>query len=332
MIIHLKPGASEDAVNKLVEELSAFQFRKNGHEVLVTSSSVKEVDFVDQDIIDKTFVFGTDIQLASREYLSETREVDINGKKIGGTHNNTLIIAGPCSVESKSQITESAELLKELGISTLRAGCYKPRTSPYSFQGLGLEGLQLLAEMREKYKLNIITEVRDSTHVEEVIEYADIVQIGAKSMYDHGILKRCGKTNKPILLKRGFGTTLQEFVQMAEFILSGGNEQVILCERGIRTFENKTRFTLDLCGVAYLKENTNLPIILDPSHAMGYAYGVGDLSRACAAMGVDGLLIEVHPTPAKAKSDAAQQLSHDQFKELHASLLGVTEAIGRTLI
>ena len=147
--------------------LSAFQFRKNGHEVLVTSSSVKEVDFVDQDIIDKTFVFGTDIQLASREDLSETREVDINGKKIGGAHNNTLIIAGPCSVESKSQITESAELLKELGISTLRAGRYKPRTSPYSFQGLGLEGLQLLAEMREKYKLNIIRKV--FTGVEDLV-------------------------------------------------------------------------------------------------------------------------------------------------------------------
>ena len=264
--------------------------------------------------------------------MSNTREVDINGLKIGGANNNTLMIAGPCSVESKSQITASAELLKELGVSTLRAGCYKPRTSPYSFQGLGLEGLKLLAEMREQYGLNIITEVRDSTHVEEVIEYADIVQIGAKSMYDHGILKRCGKANKPILLKRGFGTTLQEFVQMAEFILSGGNEQVILCERGIRTFENKTRFTLDLCGVAYLKEFTNLPIILDPSHAMGYAYGVGDLSRACAAMGVDGLLIEVHPTPKKAKSDAAQQLSHEQFKSLHASLNGVTQAIGRTLV
>jgi 3-deoxy-7-phosphoheptulonate synthase len=332
MIIHLKPGASEDAVKKLVEELGAFRFRKNGHEVVVTSSSVKELDLVNEDIVDKTFVFGSDIQLASREYMSNTREVDINGLKIGGANNNTLMIAGPCSVESKSQITASAELLKELGVSTLRAGCYKPRTSPYSFQGLGLEGLKLLAEMREQYGLNIITEVRDSTHVEEVIEYADIVQIGAKSMYDHGILKRCGKANKPILLKRGFGTTLQEFVQMAEFILSGGNEQVILCERGIRTFENKTRFTLDLCGVAYLKEFTNLPIILDPSHAMGYAYGVGDLSRACAAMGVDGLLIEVHPTPKKAKSDAAQQLDHEQFKSLHASLNGVTQAIGRTLV
>ena len=151
-------------------------------------------------------------------------------------------------------------------------------------------------------------------------------------MYDHGILKRCGKTDKPVLLKRGFGTTLKEFVQMAEFVLSGGNENAILCERGIRTFENDTRFTLDLCGVAYLKEYTNLPIILDPSHAMGYAYGVGDLARACAAMGVDGLLIEVHPNPKVAKSDASQQLDHMQFTDLLESLKVVTQSVGRTVI
>jgi 3-deoxy-7-phosphoheptulonate synthase len=151
-------------------------------------------------------------------------------------------------------------------------------------------------------------------------------------MYDHGILRRCGKTNKPVLLKRGFGTTLQEFVQCAEFILSGGNDNVMLCERGIRTFETKTRFTLDLCGVAYLKEFTNLPIILDPSHAMGYAYGVPDLARACTAMGIDGLLIEVHPTPKIAKSDASQQLNHDEFRNLAASLKTIAKAVNHTII
>jgi 3-deoxy-7-phosphoheptulonate synthase len=168
--------------------------------------------------------------------------------------------------------------------------------------------------------------------VDEVIEYADIIQIGAKSMYDHGILKKCGKTDKPVLLKRGFGTTLQEFVQAAEFILSGGNQNVMLCERGIRTFETKTRFTLDLCGVSYLKEYTNLPLILDPSHAMGYAYGVADLSRACVAMGVDGLLIEVHPNPKVAKSDASQQLDHDEFRQLLGTLRPIAKAIGREII
>ena len=191
---------------------------------------------------------------------------------------------------------------------------------------------KLLDKMRSKYGLNIITEVRDATHIEEIIEYADIIQIGAKAMYDHGILRRCGKTNKPVLLKRGFGTTLQEFVQCAEFILSGGNENVMLCERGIRTFETKTRFTLDLCGVAYLKEYTNLPIILDPSHAMGYAYGVADLARACTAMGIDGLLIEVHPTPKIAKSDASQQLNHDEFRNLTASLKTIAKAVNHTII
>ncbi|HHZ65629.1 MAG TPA: 3-deoxy-7-phosphoheptulonate synthase [Flavobacteriales bacterium] len=332
MIIHLKGTVSDEDVKRIAKELCAFSFRKNGHSVLVTSSSLKELDEKHGAYVEEHFPFGSDMQLASRNYISETRSVTIGANKIGGTHNNTLVIAGPCSVESEEQITQSAELMIELGISTLRAGCYKPRTSPYSFQGLELEGLKLLDKIRSKYGLNIITEVRDSTHVDEIIEYADIVQIGAKSMYDHGILKRCGKTDKPVLLKRGFGTTLKEFVQMAEFVLSGGNENVILCERGIRTFENDTRFTLDLCGVAYLKEYTNLPIILDPSHAMGYAYGVGDLARACAAMGVDGLLIEVHPNPKVAKSDASQQLDHMQFTDLLESLKVVTQSVGRTVI
>ncbi|MEM7658983.1 MAG: 3-deoxy-7-phosphoheptulonate synthase, partial [Bacteroidota bacterium] len=251
---------------------------------------------------------------------------------VGGKTNHTLMITGPCSVESEEQLTAAAEFVRRLGINVLRGGCYKPRTSPYSFQGLGLQGLQLLAKMRHQYGLLIITEVRDATHVEEVIEYTDVIQVGAKAMYDHGILKRCGKSNKPVLLKRGFGSSLQEFVQSAEFILSGGNPNVMLCERGIRTFETKTRFTLDLCGVSWLKEYTNLPIILDTSHAMGYRYGVPDLTRACMAMGVDGLLIETHPNPAVALSDAAQQLNFEQFEALYQSLQPIAAAVGRTLV
>jgi 3-deoxy-7-phosphoheptulonate synthase len=277
-------------------------------------------------------VSDSDMQLASRQYRNETRTVSWGKTTIGGSSNNTVIIAGPCSAESAEQLDQSAQLLTGLGIRNIRAGAFKPRTSPYTFQGLGLEGLKMLAKVREQYGLTVVTEVRDATQLEEIIEYADVIQIGAKSMYDHGILRRCGKTNKPVLLKRGFGTTLQEFVQCAEFILSGGNENVLLCERGIRTFETKTRFTLDLCGAAYLKQHTNLPVILDPSHAMGYAYGVPDLSRACMAMGVDGLLIEVHPTPQKALSDASQQLDHAQFTELMASLRPIAAAINRTII
>jgi 3-deoxy-7-phosphoheptulonate synthase len=174
--------------------------------------------------------------------------------------------------------------------------------------------------------------VRDATHIQEVIEYSDVIQIGAKAMYDQGILRACAKTQKPVLIKRGFGTTLQEFVQCAEFVLSGGNPNVILCERGLRTFETKTRFTLDLCGVAYLKEYTNCPIVLDPSHAMGYAYGVPDLTRACVAMGVDGLLIEVHRNPKVALSDASQQLTHQEFKDLLKTLSPIAAAVNRQII
>lgn len=211
------------------------------------------------------------MQLASKTFNSKKREIKLPNVTIGGNTHNTVLIGGPCSVESEEQIRSSAELLKSLGLTTLRGGCYKPRTSPYSFQGMGLEGLKLLAKMREEYGLNVITEARDATHIDEIIEYTDVIQIGAKAMYDQGILRACAKIHKPVLIKRGFGTTLQEFVQAAEFVLSGGNPNVILCERGLRTFETGTRFTLDLCGVAWLQEFTNLPIILDPSHAMGYA-------------------------------------------------------------
>ncbi len=241
------------------------------------------------------------------------------------------MITGPCSVEDETQIESAAQLCIETGVKILRAGAFKPRTSPYTFQGLGLEGLKLLDKMRSKYGLGIITEVRDSTHVDQIIEYADIIQIGAKSMYDHGILRKCGATTKPVLLKRGFGTTLQEFVQAAEFILSGGNPNVILCERGIRTFETKTRFTLDLCGVSWLKQYTNLPIVVDPSHAIGYAYGVADLTRAAIAMGIEGVIIETHPNPKVAKSDAEQQLNFEEFRALKKSVGLVAQAVGRTI-
>jgi 3-deoxy-7-phosphoheptulonate synthase len=331
MIIHFSRDIASQ-LQSLADYYKAIVIEKADHYVFVTPSSMKAVDASHQAWVLASFPMESDMQLASRNYRSEMQEVKIGSHFIGGNHRNTLVMSGPCSVESEEQIDACAAFIQSLGVTTLRAGAFKPRTSPYSFQGLGLEGLKLLDKMRSRYGLQIITEVRDATHVDAVIEYADIVQIGAKSMYDHGILKRCAKTNKPILLKRGFGTTLQEFVQAAEFILSGGNEKVILCERGIRTFETKTRFTLDLCGVAYLKEYTNLPIVLDPSHAIGYAYGVADLARACCAMGVEGLLIESHPDPATAKSDASQQLNFAQFKALFESLQPIASAIGRKLI
>ncbi|PKR79984.1 3-deoxy-7-phosphoheptulonate synthase [Brumimicrobium salinarum] len=332
MILKLNTSIDEKEASKLAEKHKAFHINYQESQHLITSSSVKEVPDSLKGKVDKHWVFDNDMQLASREFQAETRTIKIGDLTIGGNTKNTILIGGPCSVESLDQIQESARLIKSQGLTTLRGGCYKPRTSPYSFQGLGLEGLKLLAQMREEHGLKVITEVRDATHVDEVIEHSDIIQIGAKAMYDQGILRACAKINKPVLLKRGFGTTLQEFVQAAEFILSGGNHQVILCERGIRTFETKTRFTLDLCGVAYLQEHTNLPIILDPSHALGYRYGIEKLAKACVAMGIDGLLIEAHPDPSVAKSDAAQQLTHEQFIELKSAISPVAASVGYKIV
>lgn len=332
MIIHLRNNIDDQKAQEIAAANKAIFYKKDGQYILITASSLRELPAGMEPYVEAFFPMENDMQLASRKYKDETREVKIGDIKIGGQSKNTVLIGGPCSVESEEQIESSSELLLELGLTTLRGGCYKPRTSPYSFQGLGLEGLKLLAKMREKHGLNVITEVRDATQIEEVIAYADVIQIGAKAMYDQGILRACAKTQKPVLIKRGFGSTLQEFVQAAEFVLSGGNENVILCERGIRTFETGTRFTLDLCGVAWLKEYSNLPIILDPSHAMGYAYGIADLSRACVAMGVDGLLVEVHPNPKVAKSDASQQLNHEEFRNLVKSLQPVASSIGMKIV
>lgn len=332
MIIHLIKQTGVEMANQIAFENQAFLIEKEERFVLISSSSQKELDAKYNKYVEQVFVFPNDMQLASKDYMPTTREIQWGNVKIGGNTGNTVMIAGPCSVESEEQIQQSSALLKELNLTMLRAGCYKPRTSPYSFQGMGLDGLKLLAKMRKKHGLAVITEVRDATHVQEVIEYSDIIQIGAKAMYDQGILRACAKTQKPVMIKRGFGSTLQETVQCAEFVLSGGNDNVAICERGIRTYETKTRFTLDLCGVAYLKEFTNLPVILDPSHAMGHAYGIADLTRACTAMGVDGLIIEVHPDPTVAKSDASQQLTHPQFKDLMKTVQPVATAVGRVIV
>lgn len=332
MILHLSKSLSSEQINEFALRHQAVHYTNNEHVVFVLPSAIKSVPEELKSYTQDSWACDSDIQLASKSYRSNVREVVWGKTRIGGNTQSTVMIAGPCSVESEEQLEVTADLLNEMNIVNMRAGAFKPRTSPYSFQGMGEDGLKLLAKMREKYGFSIVTEVRDATNVEAIIEYADVIQIGAKSMYDHGVLRRCGKANKPVLLKRGFGSTLQEFVQCAEFILSGGNEQVMLCERGIRTFETKTRFTLDLCGVSYLKEYTNLPVILDPSHAMGYAYGVADLSRACVAMGIDGLLVETHPNPKVAKSDASQQLNHEEFRALMKTLNPIANAVGRNMV
>lgn len=332
MIIHLKSTVSAQQAAQLAAANKAFHIVSDGKNVLITGSGVKEVPTSLQDFTDEHWVFANDMQLAARSYRPTTREVTIGNVTVGGNTKNTIIISGPCSVESEEQIRESAALLKANGLTSLRGGCYKPRTSPYSFQGMGLDGLKLLAKMREEHGFTVVTEARDATHIDEIIEHADVIQVGAKAMYDQGILRACAKTQKTVLIKRGFGTTLQEFVQAAEFVLAGGNENVLLCERGIRTFETGTRFTLDLCGVEWLKHYTNLPVVLDPSHAMGYAYGIAGLTRACVALGVDGLLIEVHPNPKVAKSDASQQLNHQEFEALLKSIQPIAASVGYTIV
>ena len=332
MIIHLPKNISHAYVQELADHVGALCLEKADHFVLITNHTVKQLPATLESMALAHWTFNTDMQLSSREYHPETHRIAIGDTYIGGDGSNQLMIAGPCAIESREQIEQSCQMLIQQGIRVLRAGCYKPRTSPYTFRGLGEDGLKLLAEMREKYGLLIATEMRDATHADKVVEYADIVQVGAKAMYDHGLLTAAGQSSKPVILKRGFGSTLQELVNCADFIMSCGNDQVILCERGIRSFETNTRFTLDLCGVAWLKQHCNLPVILDPSHAMGYAYGIGDLARACTAMGIDGLLIETHPCPQCAQSDAPQQLDHQQFGEMYTSLKPIAQTVGKTLI
>ena len=330
MILQLKSIAKVEA-EKLAKSVNGFLVQRQKDWLIVIGSGIKSIPDSVIGLVEKHWVMDTDIQLASTQFQSTNTQIDIAGKIIGKPDQMTLI-AGPCSVESREQIFEVAEFLSAQGASYIRAGCYKPRTSPYSFQGLELEGLKLLREAADTHNLRVVSEAKDYSHVHHVIEYADIIQIGTKAMYDQSLLRACGASGKPILLKRGFGSTLQEFVQAAEFVLSANNPNVILCERGIRTFENKTRFTLDLTGVAYLKAQVNLPIVVDPSHAMGYAYGVPDLARAATAMGIDGLLIEVHPTPKHALSDAAQQLDFDAYEKLTRSLQRVADSVDKHLV
>ena len=332
MIVHLPKHILFARAKEYADSIGALCLEKQEYFELMTNHTVKKLPASLVDIAIDYWTFPTDMQLSSRQYMPDTHRIAIGDTYIGGDGNNQLMIAGPCAIESREQIEQSCQMLKQHGIRVLRAGCYKPRTSPYTFRGLGEDGLKLLAEMREKYGLLIATEMRDATHADKVVEYADIVQVGAKAMYDHGLLTAAGQSGKPVILKRGFGSTLQELVNCADFIMSCGNDQVILCERGIRSFEANTRFTLDLCGVAWLKQHCNLPIILDPSHAMGYAYGIGDLARACTAMGIDGLLIETHPCPKCAQSDAPQQLNHQQFGEMYTSLKPIAQAVGKTLV
>ncbi|MEW6203412.1 MAG: 3-deoxy-7-phosphoheptulonate synthase, partial [bacterium] len=255
--------------------------------------------------------------------------IDVEGVKIGG--RKIVIIAGPCSVESRSQIMKVGELLKRLGARMIRGGAFKPRTSPYSFQGLGKEGLKILREAREKYDLRIVTEVMDPRDVELVSEYADVLQVGTRNMQNFNLLKEVGGAPRPVLLKRGISATIEELLMAAEYIVSQGNKQIILCERGIRTFETYTRNTLDLSAVPILKKLSHFPVIADPSHGTGKSELVIPMAKAAIAAGADGVMVEVHPRPMEAMSDGEQSLDFENFTDLMQQIKKIVTAAGRTM-
>ncbi len=267
----------------------------------------------------------------SREWRSESTVIQLgNGTRIGG--EDVVLIAGPCAVESPEQITAIAHRLLAAGATVLRGGAFKPRTSPYAFQGLGVAGLKLLARAREETGLAIVTEALEPEMVEVVAEYADIIQIGARNMQNYPLLRRAGRTGKPILLKRGLAATIKELLLSAEYILAEGNDRVILCERGVRGFDEHTRNLLDLTAIPVVHSLSHLPIIADPSHGTGVRSKVTPMARAAVAAGADGLMIEVHPNPELARSDGAQSLFPDQFVELVRQVDQIADAIGRRLV
>lgn len=279
--------------------------------------------------VESVFPILKPYKLASREVKSTPSVIQVGGVDIGGPA--IAIIAGPCSVESKEQICTTANLVKSAGANFLRGGAYKPRTSPYSFQGMEEDGLKLLAAAKEVSGLPIVTEVMNPREIDLVAKYADIIQVGARNMQNFSLLKELGRIDKPILLKRGMMNTIQEFLMSAEYVLSEGNNKLILCERGIRTFETATRNTLDISCIPVLKKETHLPIIVDPSHATGHWDMVESMSRASIAAGADGLIIEVHPDPVKAFSDGPQSLKPAKFASLMENLRPFAELMGRTL-
>jgi 3-deoxy-7-phosphoheptulonate synthase len=268
-------------------------------------------------------------KLVSREVKPDDTVIDVRGVKIGGGH--LCIMAGPCSVETRDQVLSTAEHVKKHGAHVLRGGAFKPRTSPYEFQGLREEGLQLLAEARERTGMPVITEVKDTGSLDLVCKYADILQVGARNMQNFSLLEEIGERRVPVMLKRGLSSTVKEWLMAAEYILSRGNRAVILCERGIRTFETATRNTLDLGVLPLLREKTHLPIVVDPSHGTGYAAGVTPMARAAVATGIDGVMVEVHPDPCKALSDGPQALTFPMFEKMMTEVRGIAAVMGHSL-
>jgi 3-deoxy-7-phosphoheptulonate synthase len=279
--------------------------------------------------VDRIVPISRPFKLASREFSPQDSVFPIDGMSIGGSP--IVIIAGPCAVESRQQLLETAHAVREAGAHALRGGAFKPRTSPYSFQGLGEDGLQILAEARQATGLPVVTEVMSPEQVSLVTQYADVLQIGARNMQNYSLLHMAGESQHPVLIKRGMSATMEELLMAAEYVLSHGNRRVILCERGIRTFESATRNTTDINAIPVLKSLTHLPVILDPSHSIGNWEYVTAIARAGVAAGADGLIVEVHPNPAEAYSDGGQSLKPERFASLVSQVQAIAQAIGRTV-
>lgn len=333
----MKKGASEEEIQRVMEEVRGVGMdprRLDGVERTVVACIGEERDkslefFASLPGVDRVIPILHEYKLAARESVEEGTRIEVGGVVIGG--DEVVVIAGPCSVESEEQILKTAWAVKEAGGKILRGGAFKPRTSPYSFQGLAEDGLKLLARARKETGLPIVTEVMDTHDVELVGRYADIFQIGARNVQNFPLLKKVGQTRIPVLLKRGLSTTIKEFLMAAEYILSSGNPHVVLCERGIRTFETATRNTLDLNAVPVLKEWTHLPVAVDPSHGVGVTRWIPPLARAAVAAGADAIMLEVHPDPLRAVSDGGQSLDFLQWQKTMAELRRVAKAVGRRI-
>jgi 3-deoxy-7-phosphoheptulonate synthase len=338
MIVVMKVNAEQDQIAGVVARIQNDGYQAHiseGEERSVigvvgeSPTPLLEENYSSMDGVEKVVRISAPYKLASREFHKTDTLVGVNGSKAGA--NKVLVIAGPCSVEDRIQTIEIACAVKEAGATALRGGAYKPRSSPYSFQGHGVKGLEWLVEAREASGLPIVTEVMEPGLVETVAQYADVLQIGARNMQNFPLLHAVGESQKTVLLKRGLANTMEELLMSAEYILSHGNNNVMICERGIRTFEKYTRNTFDINAIPVLKARTHLPIIADPSHAVGYSEFVEPIARAAIAAGADGLIVEVHPTPEKAMSDGRQSLNYKQFNSMMASVRRVAEAVGRTV-
>ncbi len=337
MIIILKQKAEQEEIEKLTSILENQGVKVNpviGTDISILglvgdTSRIDKEQIEANEIVEKVMHVQEPFKKANRMFHPEATIIDVNGQKIGG--NKITMIAGPCSVESEEQIIEIAEDVKNIGANFLRGGAFKPRTSPYAFQGLKYEGLELLKKAKAKTGLPIVTEIMSPYDIEFFNENVDVIQVGARNMQNFDLLKELGQLNKPILLKRGLSATLEEVLMSAEYIMAGGNENVILCERGIRTFETYTRNTLDLSAVPALKKLSHLPVVIDPSHATGKYWMVEPLAKAAIAIGADGLIIEVHNDPANALCDGPQSIKPEKYARIFEELKVIAKAVGREI-